>query len=94
MRGYQRLRVLHARLRDAPRRKRRMNNTGAGPDFHVFAAGLLLAEEAGARVTDGRGTPWDLHSTVYVVAASHALHEELLGLVQGTRITSAQITWT
>jgi len=67
--------------------------TSAGVPVH-FAAGLLLAEEAGARVTDGRGTPWDLHSTVYVVAASHALHEELLGLVQGTRITSAQITWT
>src|SRR6266851_4135250 len=58
--------------------------TSAGVPVH-FAAGLLLAEEAGARVTDARGDGWDLHSMVYVVAASNALHEELLGLVQGTR---------
>jgi myo-inositol-1(or 4)-monophosphatase len=66
--------------------------TSTGVPVH-FAAGLLLAEEAGARVTDARGDRWDLRSTVYVVAASDTLHDELLGLVQGTPTTSVQITW-
>lgn len=55
--------------------------TSSGVPVH-FAAGLLLAEEAGARVTDAQGAPWDLRSPVYVVAASDALHSELLDLVQ------------
>lgn len=44
------------------------------------AAGCLLAEEAGARVTDPQGNPWDLSTTQFVVAATRALHEEFLAL--------------
>jgi len=51
-----------------------------------FAAGLLVAEEAGARITDADGAAWDLHSQVYVVAASNTLHYELLQLANGTTI--------
>ena len=32
-----------------------------------FAAGLLVAEEAGARITDADRAAWDLDSHVYVV---------------------------
>jgi fructose-1,6-bisphosphatase/inositol monophosphatase family enzyme len=55
--------------------------TSSGVPVH-FAAGLLIAAEAGARVSDARGAAWDLHSAVYVAAASAALHEEVLALVQ------------
>ena len=55
--------------------------TSSGVPVH-FAAGLLIAAEAGARVTDAGGAAWDLHSAVYVVAASAALHKELLELVR------------
>lgn len=42
------------------------------------AAGCLLAEEAGATVTDPRGNPWDLSTTEFVLAATPDLHRELL----------------
>ena len=42
-----------------------------------FAAGLRLAEEAGARVTGEAGAPWRLRDRVFVVAASAELHEAL-----------------
>jgi myo-inositol-1(or 4)-monophosphatase len=42
------------------------------------AAGCLLAEEAGAVVTDVVGAPWNLQTTSFVVAATQALHRELL----------------
>jgi myo-inositol-1(or 4)-monophosphatase len=47
-----------------------------------FAAGLLLAEEAGALVTDGAGAPWRLDSPLYVVAADRAVQQELLANVE------------
>jgi myo-inositol-1(or 4)-monophosphatase len=42
------------------------------------AAGCLLAEQAGALVTDRAGNAWTLDSTTRVAAATPALHEELL----------------
>jgi myo-inositol-1(or 4)-monophosphatase len=47
------------------------------------AAGCLLAEEAGACVTDGDGQPWTLESPTLVAAASPALHARLLAIVRG-----------
>jgi myo-inositol-1(or 4)-monophosphatase len=44
------------------------------------AAGCLLADEAGARVTDPFGQPWDLGTTEFVVAATAELHRDLLAL--------------
>jgi fructose-1,6-bisphosphatase/inositol monophosphatase family enzyme len=49
-----------------------------------FAAGLLVAEEAGARITDADGADWDLHSSVYVVTASDLLHRDLMELINRT----------
>lgn len=48
-----------------------------------FAAGLLLAEEAGALVTDEQGQPWTTFGPIYV-AATRALHEELRALAART----------
>jgi len=42
-----------------------------------FAAGLLLAEEAGALVTDENGGPWQVFGPVYVVAANEEVGVEL-----------------
>ena len=47
-----------------------------------FAAGLLLAEEAGAIVTDHIGKPWDLRSPVLVAAATQPFHRKLLTMAQ------------
>ncbi len=49
--------------------------------LHV-AAGVALAEAAGARVTDARGNPWDLHSATCVASATPALHDHLLRLIE------------
>jgi myo-inositol-1(or 4)-monophosphatase len=43
-----------------------------------FAAGLLLAEEAGGIVTDADGAAWQLDSPFHVVGAGRQLHQELL----------------
>jgi myo-inositol-1(or 4)-monophosphatase len=53
----------------------------SGPRVH-FAAGLLLAQEAGAIVTGERGLEWDIQDDVYVVAATADLHRDLLGIAQ------------
>jgi myo-inositol-1(or 4)-monophosphatase len=45
-----------------------------------FAAGVLLAREAGALVTDHTGAEWTLDSPICVVAATRALHAELVTL--------------
>jgi myo-inositol-1(or 4)-monophosphatase len=46
------------------------------------AAGCLLAQEAGATLTDLAGQPWNLTTTAFVGAASPTLHAELLALVR------------
>jgi myo-inositol-1(or 4)-monophosphatase len=45
-----------------------------------IAAGVLLAREAGATVTDIDGRPWTLESDSLLAAADEALHAELLAL--------------
>jgi myo-inositol-1(or 4)-monophosphatase len=57
---------------------------GASSPVH-FAAGCLLAAEAGATVTDLEGRPWSVGSTGLVAAAMPALHAPLLALVAETR---------
>jgi myo-inositol-1(or 4)-monophosphatase len=47
-----------------------------GPPVH-FAAGLRIAEEAGAIVTDEHGQPWRVAGPIYVAAANPTLHAEL-----------------
>jgi fructose-1,6-bisphosphatase/inositol monophosphatase family enzyme len=47
-----------------------------------FAAGLLLAAEAGAVVTDQSGQPFQLDSPILVAAASAPLHRELCQLAE------------
>jgi myo-inositol-1(or 4)-monophosphatase len=42
------------------------------------AAGCLLAQEAGALVTDREGRGWQLDTDVLVLAASRTLHDQLL----------------
>ena len=49
-----------------------------------LAAGLLLAEEAGAIVTDQHASSWQLQSPVFIVAASDSLHRDLVPLVRAT----------
>jgi myo-inositol-1(or 4)-monophosphatase len=44
------------------------------------AAGCLLCTEAGAVVTDTAGQPWDLQTHSFIVAATEAMHAELLEL--------------
>jgi myo-inositol-1(or 4)-monophosphatase len=55
--------------------------TDAADPLHT-AAGCLLAEEAGARVTDRAGHPWSLESTTRIAAATQELHAELAALVR------------
>jgi len=45
-----------------------------------FAAGVLLAQEAGAIVTDQAGGEWTLDNPVCIVAATPALHADLVAL--------------
>jgi len=42
-----------------------------------FAAGLLLVEEAGGKVTDFQGKKWGLHTRAYI-ASNGKVHEEVL----------------
>jgi myo-inositol-1(or 4)-monophosphatase len=51
--------------------------------LHV-AAGALIAEEAGARVTDHAGAPWTIDSPILVVGATNELQVEL-------RLLAAQV---
>ena len=49
------------------------------------AAGVLLAEEAGAVTSDVTGAPWSLASRSLVAAATPALHDDLLAIAAATR---------
>lgn len=53
---------------------------GAVPSPLHTAAGCLLAEEAGAVVTDLAGRPWDLATAAFIVGATTELHAELLAM--------------
>jgi myo-inositol-1(or 4)-monophosphatase len=49
-----------------------------------IAAGILLAQEAGAIVTQIDGRPWSIASDSLIAAASRDLHAQLLSLARGT----------
>jgi myo-inositol-1(or 4)-monophosphatase len=49
------------------------------------AAGCLLAEEAGAQVTDHFGEPWTLETQALLVSGSPSLHADLLALLAACR---------
>ncbi|HET6319628.1 MAG TPA: inositol monophosphatase family protein, partial [Chloroflexota bacterium] len=49
-----------------------------------FAAGLLIAEEAGAIVTDERGEPWQVMGPIYIAAVNREIHEPLRALAEHT----------
>lgn len=53
----------------------------AAPAVHV-AAGLLLADEAGAIVTDELGEPWTVSGPIHVAAANPELHQELVSIAR------------
>lgn len=54
------------------------------------AAGVLLATEAGATVSDIEGSPWSLHSKSVVASATEELHGELLGLIAMSSAATAR----
>lgn len=49
----------------------------SGDELWDFAAGVLLAQEAGGSFTDWRGRPWD-GQTPFIFASNGRLHEALL----------------
>jgi len=51
-----------------------------------IAAGMLIAGEAGARVTDFRGRPVDL-SVGQIVAANPRIHRQMLAVLRGVRLS-------
>jgi myo-inositol-1(or 4)-monophosphatase len=63
----------------------------SAPTLHV-AAGIALACEAGATVTDREGLPWTVSSDSVIAAAEPQLHRELCEMVSDTPvIPSAQL---
>ncbi len=46
-----------------------------------MCAGAIIAEEAGALITDFQGQPWSCTSTQLVCAATPAVHGQLLQLL-------------
>jgi myo-inositol-1(or 4)-monophosphatase len=55
-----------------------------GSSLHA-AAGTLIAAEAGCTVTDIDGRPWNLQSQSLLVAATTALHAELVAIAARTK---------
>jgi myo-inositol-1(or 4)-monophosphatase len=51
--------------------------SGTQPGLHL-GAGLLIAQEAGAFVTNELGVPWEITDRVHIVAADPGDHRELL----------------
>ena len=49
------------------------------------AAGCLLAEEAGALVTDIDGDPWTLATEDFIIASTTAIHDKLIDIVKQSR---------
>ena len=48
-----------------------------------LAAGALIVEEAGGKVTDIQGNPWNAYTQGFV-ASNGKVHEEVLGIINGT----------
>ncbi len=59
------------------------------PPVHT-AAGCLIAEEAGAIVTDLDGRPWTLDTRSLLLAATSAVHRDLRDLVERSRPPAAR----
>ena len=59
------------------------------PNVHC-AAGSLIAEEAGAVVTDIHGTSWGPTTQSFAIAANEALHRQLIDLQRSTADSSSQ----
>jgi myo-inositol-1(or 4)-monophosphatase len=53
----------------------------SGDELWDFAAGMVLVEEAGGRVSDWHGRDWDGEST-YTIVSNGAIHEFLLDTVR------------
>jgi len=51
-----------------------------GPNAWDFAAGVLLVEEAGGRVTDFRGRPLDLYA-LQILATNGRIHDEVVAVL-------------
>jgi len=53
----------------------------SGDELWDFAAGIVLVEEAGGRLTDWRGEDWD-GSNTFILASNGRLHDRLVERVQ------------
>jgi len=53
----------------------------SGDELWDFAAGIVLVEEAGGRLTDWRGRDWD-GSNTFILASNGRLHNQLVERVQ------------
>jgi myo-inositol-1(or 4)-monophosphatase len=49
----------------------------SGDEFWDYAAGIVLIEEAGGRVTDWKGNHWDRHRA-FILASNGFFHQELI----------------
>jgi len=47
---------------------------------HDVVAGIVILEEAGGKITDERGNPWTLESSV-VIASNGVIHDDVLSLL-------------
>jgi myo-inositol-1(or 4)-monophosphatase len=52
----------------------------SGDELWDFAAGMVLVEEAGGRVSDWRGADWDGQST-FTIVSNGAIHDFLTDTV-------------
>jgi myo-inositol-1(or 4)-monophosphatase len=52
----------------------------SGDELWDFAAGIVLVEEAGGKVTDWKGRHWD-RSTSFILASNTSCHEELIAQI-------------
>lgn len=48
-----------------------------GDELYDYAGGLIIADEAGADISDWRGKPWD-NSSSYILAANPGIHKSIL----------------
>jgi myo-inositol-1(or 4)-monophosphatase len=51
-----------------------------GPELFDFAAGAMIVEEVGGKVTDALGKRWGIHSES-IVATNGCIHDELLEVI-------------
>lgn len=56
-----------------------------GDEFHDYAAGLVIAQEAGAVITDWRGQTWD-NSSAYVAVSAPGMQPEIISHLQKLQV--------